>query len=58
MRNLPDERTVELEAEGDEASLDALTTALRRGPLGARVESVQVEVITPIGESGGFRVTY
>jgi acylphosphatase len=58
VRNLPDERTVEVEAEGDEASLDALTAAVRRGPRGARVESVDVQVITPTGESGGFRITY
>jgi acylphosphatase len=57
VRNPPEARTVELEAEGDDASLDALTAAMRRGPAGARVESVQVEVITPIGESGGFRIT-
>jgi acylphosphatase len=58
VRNLPDERSVELEAEGDEASLDALTAAVRRGPTGARVESVDVQTITSIGESGGFRIRY
>ena len=56
--NLADERAVELEAEGDEQAVEALTAAVRRGPAGARVESVHIEVIPLAGESDGFRVTY
>lgn len=40
VRNLPDGRTVEVVAEGPRAALDDLLAALRRGPFGARVESV------------------
>lgn len=39
-RNLPDGRTVEVVAEGPRTALDELLAALRRGPIGARVESV------------------
>lgn len=41
VRNLPD-GTVELEAEGDSASLDALIVELKKGPLGAHVQAVQL----------------
>jgi acylphosphatase len=58
VRNLADERTVELEAEGNDPAVDILTAAMRRGPAGARVESVEVEVIPPIGGSGGFRIAH
>jgi acylphosphatase len=58
VRNTPDERVVELEAEGDEAAVEAFTAALRRGPSGARVESVEVRTIPPTGDITGFRVTF
>jgi len=58
VRNLPDERTVEFEAEGDDSAVEALTAAIRRGPAGARVESVRIEVIPITGESTGFRVSF
>ncbi len=41
-RNLRDGR-VEVVAEGDAASLDALEQWLRRGPIGARVEAIERE---------------
>jgi len=41
VRNLPD-GTVEAVVRGDETLLVALETALRRGPVGARVDSVTV----------------
>jgi acylphosphatase len=49
---------VELEAEGDDAAVDALIAAVRRGPAGARVENVHVEVIPLTEGSGGFRIAY
>ncbi len=41
VRNLPD-GTVELEAEGDAESLDVLIEEMKKGPLGACVQSVKV----------------
>ncbi len=41
VRNGADGQTVEVIAEGDEAALEELETALRRGPPGAVVESVE-----------------
>lgn len=40
VRNLPD-GTVELEAEGDSESLDALIVELKKGPFGAHVQAVK-----------------
>ena len=40
VRNRPD-GTVEVAGAGDQKSLDAFTSALRRGPEGARVEEVR-----------------
>ncbi len=56
VRNLPDERSVELEAEGDDLAVDALTAAVRRGPSGARVESVQIDVVASTGWADGFQI--
>ncbi len=42
VRNLPD-GTVELEAEGDTELLNALINDLKKGPLGASVQSVTVQ---------------
>ncbi len=41
VRNLPD-GTVELEAEGDKENLDALINEMKKGPLGAHVQTVKV----------------
>jgi|YNPBryulayer2012_1023412.scaffolds.fasta_scaffold00953_2 acylphosphatase len=40
VRNLPN-GTVELEAEGDSESLNALIREMKKGPLGAHVQAVQ-----------------
>jgi acylphosphatase len=58
VRNAPDERVVELEAEGEDAAIEVLITALRRGPSGARVETVEVESSPPKEDAGGFHVTF
>lgn len=53
VRNLPDGR-VEALVEGDAESVDRIEMALRRGPIGARVESFEVEDLTPSGRATGF----
>jgi acylphosphatase len=53
VRNLPDGR-VEIQAEGDQDSVDRLEAALRRGPAGARVENVHVEPLPPSYRATGF----
>lgn len=55
VRNLRDGR-VELLAEGDAASVDALIGWCRRGPPSARVEAVDVRIEEPVGETGPFRI--
>jgi acylphosphatase len=50
--NDPDDRTVELVAEGQPAVLDAFERMLRDGPAAARVERVDA---TREPASGGFR---
>ena len=55
VRNLPDGR-VEAVVEGDQDSVDRVERALRRGPSGARVESVTVEAVPPSGRATGFSV--
>ncbi len=56
VRNLPDGR-VEAWAEGEMASLDKLHGELLRGPAGARVTEVKVEVLEPTGKHDTFRIT-
>lgn len=53
--NLPDGR-VEALVEGDDASVDRVEHALRRGPMGARVESFTVEPVAPAYRATGFSV--
>ena len=55
VRNLPDGR-VEVRVEGDQESVDRVESALRRGPSGARVESVVVEAEVPSGRATGFSI--
>ena len=55
VRNLPDGR-VEVRVEGDQESVDRFEAALRRGPSGARVESVVVEGEVPTGRATGFSI--
>jgi acylphosphatase len=47
VRNLPDDRSVELVAEGDRASVEELLKAAGRGPSGAHVERVEHTWIEP-----------
>lgn len=53
VRNLEDGR-VEAIIEGDEEAVDRMERALWRGPAGARVETIDVEAITPAGRPIGF----
>jgi acylphosphatase len=55
VRNLDDGR-VEALIEGDEEAVVRMERALRRGPAGARVESVSVEETTPVGRPIGFSI--
>ena len=43
---------VEVEMEGSPGVLDEFLDWLRRGPIGARVEAVDVEQLTPSGDEG------
>jgi acylphosphatase len=55
VRNLPD-GTGEAVLEGEPDAVDALIAWCGRGPTGARVDDVKVELETPRGETG-FRAT-
>jgi acylphosphatase len=44
--------TVEAAFEGDPDAVDALVAWCRRGPAGARVDDVTIELETPTGETG------
>jgi len=55
VRNLADGR-VEALLEGDEESVDRVESALRRGPSGALVEDVAVDIVTPSGRATGFSI--
>jgi acylphosphatase len=50
VRNLAD-GTVEAAFEGDSDAVDALVAWCARGPTGARVDDVKVELETPTGET-------
>lgn len=53
--NLPDGR-VEVTAEGESESLDRFERLIRRGPRGARVDTVEVLEDVPGHRGPGFRV--
>ncbi|HLA65571.1 MAG TPA: acylphosphatase [Candidatus Saccharimonadales bacterium] len=55
--NDPNERTVELLAEGRPEALDELERLLRIGPSGARVERVEVRRGAASGTLGRFQIT-
>ena len=57
VRNLPD-GSVEVVAEGEEAQIEALIGWCRRGPLGARVERVDVKWAEPSAGLRGFSILY
>jgi acylphosphatase len=47
---------VEALVEGDEEAVDRIELALRRGPIGARVDAVIVEPVLPSHRATGFSV--
>jgi acylphosphatase len=49
--------SVEVVAEGDADAMTRFEMALRRGPIGARVDEVETSVIEPANRFAGFRVT-
>ena len=55
VRNLADGR-VEAVVEGDQESVDRVELKLRRGPIGARVESFEVEPAAPTYRATGFSI--
>jgi acylphosphatase len=55
VRNLPDGR-VEVVAEGDEASLIRLESALRQGPSHARVDGLEVDAAPVTGRYFEFGI--
>jgi acylphosphatase len=54
-RNLPDGR-VETLVEGEAGAVDRYLAKMRRGPVGGRVDAVEVEEATPEGLTT-FRIT-
>lgn len=57
VRNLPN-GDVEVVAEGEEGRIQALIEWCNRGPLGARVESVDVRWGEPSGSFRAFSILY
>ncbi|RMI17113.1 MAG: acylphosphatase [Calditrichaeota bacterium] len=57
VKNLPD-GSVEAYAEGDKDVLHRFLLALQRGPIGARVDNVEVEWREPTGQFSDFRITF
>ena len=56
VRNRPD-GTVEVAGAGDRESLDAFASAIKRGPDGARVETVrELEEVAPDSLDGDFSI--
>jgi acylphosphatase len=55
VRNLADGR-VEVQVEGEQQSIDRVEAALRRGPAGARVDTVDVEPLAPTYRATGFSI--
>ena len=58
VRNLPGGREVEVRAEGGREQLKRLLQHLYRGPLGAKVDKVEVDWTDYSGAFSGFRVRY
>jgi acylphosphatase len=55
VRNLPDGR-VEASAEGEIEAVERFEGAVRHGPAGARVDSIEVDEVVPTGRERGFAV--
>ncbi len=58
VRNLPDWKTVEVQAEGERKQLQKLIDHLKVGPPRARVEKVETSWSEYTGSYSGFSVTY
>lgn len=50
--------TVQVRAEGEEVSLEKLAALLRRGPILARVDDVQLQFVEPTGAFKDFHIVY
>ncbi len=57
VRNTP-KGDVEVVAEGDEAALQRLIAAVRRGPAGAQVDGVDVDYSEPTNSFRGFGIRH
>lgn len=57
VRNLTDGR-VEVVAEGKKENIEKLIQFLKRGPVGSRVENVEIKTGKCKGEFKGFKVVY
>lgn len=58
VRNLPGGKAVEVEAEGERASLETLIAYLRRGPPLARVERLEVDWVAYSRKYKSFSVRH
>lgn len=57
VRNLPD-RTVEVLGEGSTDQIEKFTSFLQKGPLGARVDSVNISQGEASGDYPSFEITF
>ncbi len=55
VRNLPD-GAVEAVVEGEAEAVERFERAIRLGPRGARVESVETDILTPTGTMTRFSI--
>ena len=58
VRNLASSREVEVQAEGEQAALEALIRALRKGPIMSRVTDVQVQWLEDDQRFSDFSAAY
>ena len=58
VRNLPDMRSLEVVAEGQQERLDLLVEHLRQGPRGAWVDDVDVQWGEASGQYAQFRLVF
>ena len=58
VRNLPDGKAVEVQAEGERDRLKRLIDHLKDGPPGARVERVETTWAEYTGSYSGFSIRY
>jgi len=53
-----DDRHVEILAEGEAEAMERFERAIRRGPVAARVDDVETEVVAPTARFPGFTVRH